>query len=123
MVPPDVVRFASWKRATPPEYHANLGRGADGLCIKFLQVPYKQCNSVRWPEAADEEILEWCYDYGRRLEEDDLTVWNGFILKLGWRDMAAKRLEKVKADSGLAHRNDIQTIPLISLTWTRDAKK
>ena len=94
-----------------PEYHANLGRGADGLCLKFLRVPYDAVQQRTLAGGTDEEVLEWCYDFGRRLDENDLTVWNGFILKLGWRDMASQRLQKVKADTGLADRRDIQTMP------------
>jgi len=35
----------------------------------------------------DEEILEWCYANGRRLNEGELLVWNGFASKLGWNDL------------------------------------
>ena len=40
----------------------------------------------------------------------DLLVWNSFIMKLGWNDLATPRLEKYKAESGLADRTDLQTI-------------
>jgi hypothetical protein len=60
---------------------------------------------------SDEEILEWCFEKGRRLNEGDLIVWNGFISKFGWRDFATPVLERVKQKSGVAHRADILTIP------------
>src|SRR5258708_39624525 len=95
----------------PPEYHANLGKAADGFCASFLRTQYDDLTQRVLAGGADEEVLEWCYATGRRLNEDDLLVWNGFILKLGWSDPASRRLQKVKADNGLAHRDDIQTMP------------
>jgi len=95
----------------PPDYHANLGKGADGFCASFLRVQYDALTQRVLAGGTDDEILEWCFANGRRLNEDDLIVWNGFILKLGWNDPASRRLQKVKTDSGLAHREDIQTMP------------
>lgn len=95
----------------PPDYHANLGRGGDGFCTGFLRVDYDAlCQRVA-QGGSDDDILEWCFENGRRLNKDDLIIWNGFILKLGWNDIAAPRLRKNKEQSGLAHRDDIQTMP------------
>jgi hypothetical protein len=95
----------------PPDYQANLGKGADGFCASFLRVQYDALTKRVLAGGTDDEILEWCFTNGRRPNEDDLIVWNGFILKLGWNDPASRRLQKVKADAGLAHRDDIQTMP------------
>jgi gluconokinase len=57
----------------------------------------------------DEEIFAWCQQHGRGLNEIDLLVWNAFASKRGWRDEATVNLDKNKADSGLAHRTDLQT--------------
>ncbi len=59
----------------------------------------------------DEEILEWCFEKGRRLNEGDLFVWNGFASKLGWRDSVTPTLERRKKEMGIADRNEIQCIP------------
>lgn len=94
------------------EYHANLGgpRTADGACTNFLRVSYPElCKRVA-EGGSDEEILEWCFEKGRRLNGGDLTVWNGFISKLGWKDFATPRLEQGKQESGAADRADIQTV-------------
>ena len=48
---------------------------------------------------------------GRRLNDGDLFVWNGFASKLGWRDSITPRLEERKKEMGIADRNDIQCIP------------
>jgi hypothetical protein len=57
-----------------------------------------------------EEILEWCYDKGRRLNQGDVLVWNGFVSKLGWNDFATPRLEEGKRRLGVSDRTDIQTV-------------
>jgi gluconokinase len=93
-----------------PEYHENLGHGADRRLIKFLRVEYdKLCDRVQ-QGGDDEEILEWCYNNGHRLYKNDIEIWNGFIFKLGWNDFASNHLEKCKAAAGLEKRSDIQTL-------------
>src|SRR5437764_14008061 len=78
------------------EYHANMGKpvSADCVCINFLRVNYNElCERVK-QGGTDEEILEWCYENGRRLNEGDLTVWNNFMAKFGWNDFATPTLER-----------------------------
>lgn len=95
----------------PPDYHANLGRGADGFCLDYLRIEYDALKQRVLEGGSDDDILEWCFTHGRRLNKGDLMIWNGFILKLGWNDLAAPRLRKLKEKSGLADRDDIQTMP------------
>ena len=96
-----------------PDYHQNLGkaRAADGMCCNFLRVDYTALRDRVLAGGSDEEILDWCFETGRRLNEADLVVWNGFISKIGWRDFATTTLEGVKTKLGIAHRADIATIP------------
>lgn len=92
-------------------YHENLGKGADGRCLGFLRVEYETLKQRVLAGGTDEEILEWCFVSGRRLNEGDIIVWNGFITKLGWKDFVSERLQQVKAENGLAGRDDILTMP------------
>ena len=80
------------------DYHPRLGktRAADGMCSNFLRVNYGDLRDRVLAGGSDEEILEWCYEKGRRLNEGDLRVWNGFISKLGWNDFATPMLEEQK---------------------------
>ncbi len=105
----DKIRLHA-KSELRPDFHANLGKGADGWCCGFLRVDYAALKARVLEGGTDEDILEWCYTNGRRLNEGDLTIWNEFSRKLGWNDFASDRLRKVKAESGLAHRDDIQTM-------------
>jgi gluconokinase len=59
----------------------------------------------------DEEILQWCQEHGRPLNDTDKLVWNYYMLKLGINDHVTPNLVKRKAESGLSDRDDIQTMP------------
>jgi hypothetical protein len=95
------------------DYHKNLGapRTLDGACCNFLRVNYADLRERVLQGGPDEEILEWCFERGRRLNEADLFIWNGFASKLGWRDSFAPVLAKRKKERAIADRTDILTIP------------
>jgi gluconokinase len=93
------------------DFHANLGKGADQWCTGFLHADYEALKERVLEGGTDEEMLEWCYSQGRRLNDVDLMVWNQFMSKLGWNDFASGRLETLKKEGGLAEREDIQTMP------------
>jgi gluconokinase len=95
------------------DYLPNLGRAraADGACANFLRVKYEELRDRVLAGGTDEEILEWCYEKGRRLNRGDLVVWNGFVSKLGWNDFVTPMLEDQKQKGGFAHRTDIVTVP------------
>jgi gluconokinase len=94
-----------------PAYHANLGKGADGRCLDYLRVRYDDLRARTMAGGTDEEVLAWCMETGRALTSGDLTVWNGFITKLGWNDFASGYLADRKREAGLEARDDIQTMP------------
>ena len=93
-----------------PDFHANMGKGGDGWCLSFLRVEYAPLRQRVLAGATDEEVFDWCAANGRELNDTDLLVWNSFIAKLGWNDLATPRLRTYKEGSGLAERDDIQTI-------------
>ena len=94
------------------DYHKNLGtpRTLDGACCNFLRVNYDDLRERVLQGRTDEEILEWCFQNGRQLNERDIVIWNAFASKLGWRDPSASRLEERKKKHGIADRTDILTI-------------
>jgi gluconokinase len=97
----------------PVAYHANFGtaRSGDAMCCNFLRVKHAAIVQRVAEGGTDEEILEWCYTTGRRLNTGDVMVWNGFISKLGWNDFAAPSLQRTKQEHGIPHREDIATMP------------
>ena len=76
----------------------------------FLRVDYEKLRQRVLEGGSDEEILEWCYQKGRRLNEGDLLVWNNFSSKFGWNDFATRTLERRKKELGISDRVDIQTM-------------
>jgi gluconokinase len=91
------------------DYHANLGSGFDGRCCRLLGVEYAALCERVLAGGSDEDILAWC-----RVQptEEQVLVWNKFMLKRGWRDEddgSTQELESYKAGSGLAHRTDLVT--------------
>jgi gluconokinase len=92
-------------------YHGNLGSGVDGFCIDFLRIDYEVLKARVLDGGTDDEILAWCFQRGRELNRGDIFIWNNFIAKFGWNDIATKRLVAQKAELGLADRGDIQTMP------------
>ncbi len=95
------------------DYQNNFGRPgtADGACTNFLRVHHRDLIERVKQGGTDEEIMEWCFEKGRRPNEGDLFVWNGFASKLGWRDRVTPMLEQRKKEFGIADREDIQCIP------------
>jgi len=92
----------------PPDYHANLSKGFDGRCCRFLRVDYAAVRERALQPGTDVEILEWCMTRGRRPNEEEILVWNSFMRKRGSRDEAdgtTEELERYKAQSGLPNRH------------------
>ncbi len=92
------------------DLHANLGKGSDGACVEFLHVNYDDLKARVLQGGSDEEILNWCQEQTRPLNDTDKLVWNYYTAKLGWNDHLSAILAKRKADGGLSDRDDIQTI-------------
>ena len=94
------------------DFHANLGEGFDGRCCRFLGVEYASlCQRVR-SGGSDEDILAWCFSNGTYPNDEQILVWNKFMLKRGWRDEddgSTQELEAYKAASGLGNRTDLVT--------------
>jgi hypothetical protein len=91
------------------EHHEFLGKGFDGRLCHFLGITYDALKARVLAGGTDEEIFLWTQQIGRRLNDVDLTIWNGFAAKRGWRDEATAGLEENKRGSGLAHRADLVT--------------
>ena len=93
----------------PADFQSNLGEGFDKACVQFLGVPYAEIAEQVKGGASDEEMLAWCRARGRQFAEQDAVVWNEFMRKRGWNDVASERLTQRKAESGFSSRAEIQT--------------
>jgi hypothetical protein len=104
----DKIRMHT-KGELPSDYHANLGKGFDEKCAKFLRINYDQLVDRVKQGGTDEEILQWCFDKGRKPTEDDIYVWNEFMRKRGWNDEVSEILKRRKQEAGMADRSEIET--------------
>ncbi|NBV86721.1 MAG: DUF5069 domain-containing protein [Verrucomicrobia bacterium] len=95
--------------ALPQDYIANLGEGFDLRCVDFLKVSYADLCAQVLAGASDEAALEWCFSHGRRPSEEEIEVWNEFMRKRGWNDVASGRLKERLAECGFSDRTDIHT--------------
>jgi len=98
------------KGELPADYQLNLGKGFDGRCIAFLGINYNDLIGRVKEGGSDEEILDWCFEKGRKPSNQEIEVWNDFMRKRGWNDEAAETLARRKKESGFSDRIEIQTL-------------
>ena len=70
----------------PEDYFDMLGQGFDGRTCRYLQVRYEDVKSLVLAGKSDTEVLEWCEANGRRLNDEQILIYNSFMSKRGWRD-------------------------------------
>ena len=93
-----------------PDLHANLGKGFDERCVQFLGVSYEALRARVLEGSDDSQLLEWCFENGRRPDSEQLEIWNDFMTKRGWNDEVSETLARRKMESGFESRDDIQTM-------------
>ena len=95
----------------PPDYNVGTADWShfDSRCTRFLRVNYEELAKRVLQGGTDEEILDWCFQRGRRPSLEDIEIWNDFLTKRGWRDGGSEALAEAKRDRGFAGREDIQT--------------
>ncbi len=89
----------------PEVYQKHLGSGFDGRCLNFLHVKYEDVKKHVLAGEKDEAIFDWCHENGRRPTAEEMEVWNGFMLKRGWRDESSDRIIFRLKEAGLEHRD------------------
>jgi len=108
----DKIRLQSSQGALPEGYHLGVISGKrtfDDRVCRFLGVDFDALAKRTLEGGNDEEILEWCFENGRRPDDEQIEIWNGFMAKRGWRDAASSGVAQQKHDAGLGDRDDIQT--------------
>ncbi len=100
----DKIRlFASG--SLPEGWHAARGeemKGSfDARCCRFLQIDYAALEAETLKGGSDVELLEWTFANGRRPNDEEIEVWNAFMIKRGWRDAGTQRLHERLAEIGL----------------------
>ncbi|MEK7952379.1 DUF5069 domain-containing protein [Luteolibacter soli] len=81
---------------------AAVKKSFDDRCCQFLHIDYLALEAETLKSGkSDEELLEWAFANGHRPTEDELEVWNAFMLKRGWRDSGTERVHSRLAEIGL----------------------
>ena len=92
------------------DFTDNLGGGLDGRCLNFLRIDYSDLIKQTLSGGTDEEILKWCFEHGRELDDNDIFIWNEFLKKVGWRDGITEKLIQRKQEGNMEDRDDIVTM-------------
>jgi gluconokinase len=92
------------------DYIPNLGKGFDGRCCSFLRVNYDELK-IRTLDGdlRDAQLLSWAEQRGGVRSDEECEIWNGFMMKRGWRDAGAEILARRIGESGL------QEMPIMTM--------
>lgn len=96
----------------PAGYNVGIIAGKrtfDDRVCRLLGVEFDALAARVAQGGTDEEILEWCFQTGRKPDAEQVEIWNGFMSKRGWRDAASDGLVQQRQAAGLGHREDIVT--------------
>ena len=81
----------------------------DARCTRFLDVNYDELVERTLKGGSDEEILEWCFERGRRPSDEEISIWNAFLRSVAGETTRAQTCRQPKKRSGLGDRDDIKT--------------
>jgi hypothetical protein len=73
----------------------------DARCCRFLGIDYDALKAETLKGGTDAELLEWGFSNGRRPSDEEIEIWNAFMVKRGWRDAGTTRLNERLAEIGL----------------------
>jgi carbohydrate kinase (thermoresistant glucokinase family) len=97
----------------PAEYVANLGDATPGMfdtrCCRFLGTTHADITARTLQGGSDAEILAWAHTRGIPRSDEECEIWNGFMMKRGWRDAGNARLRQRIAEYNLQSK-PIQTM-------------
>ena len=107
----DKIRLRA-RGALPEGYHLGVIAGKrtfDDRVCRLLGVDFDALSRRVAEGGTDEDILAWCFEQGRRPDAEQIELFNGFMMKRGWRDAASEGLAQQRHEAGLGHREDLVT--------------
>jgi len=98
----------------PPDYVANLGDQGDpsmfdARCCRFFGVSYADLARRALAGESDEAVLAWAEKHGKPHTDEEYEIWNMFLSKRGWRDVATPRV-KMRVDAA-----GLQDKPIVTM--------
>ena len=92
------------------DYKDNLGKGFDGYWLKAAGVTHEQFMEVVKSSITDGQVCDWVRENVKRTDAEKAAHWKDVLSRPLANDEAACARFKTRMDqSGLSHRNDIQT--------------
>jgi gluconokinase len=117
----DKIRLNAAGALPANEYGPNLGKGFDGRCCAFLRISYDDLQArVLGGRERDDEILAWAEQQGGRRSDEECEIWNGFMMKRGWRDSGAETLARRIQESGLQNQTILTMFDYLDYDEGRD---
>jgi len=92
----------------------------DARCCRFLAVTFSDLRSQVLQGGTDEEVLAWAQECGVGRSDVECEVWNGFMMKIGWRDDRSEPLRERVRERGFAGRQVETFFDLIEVDEGRD---
>ena len=117
----DKIRLHAAGRLPADDYAANLGKGFDLRCVTFLRVSYEELKArTLGGSETDEQLLAWSHARGGARTDEECEIWNGFMMKRGWRDAGADVLAKRIRESHLEAQTVLTMFDYIDFDESRD---
>ena len=89
----------------PEDWAAMVGSGHagsfDSRCCSFLHIDYADLIAEALKGGSGSDLLDWAFANGRNPTAEEIEVWNGFMTKRGWRDVASQRVKELLKEIGL----------------------
>ena len=94
----------------PPDYQENLGKGFDGMWLKYAGVTHEQMVDVVKNSITDGEVCDWVRRNVKKSPAEKAAHAKDMLSRPPANDAeAVARLKMRKEQSGIAHRDDIKT--------------
>lgn len=105
----------------PADYQENLGKGFDLRCTSFLRINYEELKARTLAgDLSDLELLQWAEQEGGARSDEECEIWNGFLMKRGFRDPAAEILARRIRESGLVGKPIVTMFDYLDFDEGRD---
>lgn len=117
----DKIRLNAAGKLPLADYGANLGKGFDGRCCAFLRISYEELKvQVLRGDLSDDQLFAWAEQHGGRRTDEECEIWNGFMIKRGWRDAGIGNLTQRIRESGFEAKNILTMFDYIDYDEGRD---
>ena len=92
------------------DYQENLGKGFDGMWLKYAGVTHEQMLAVVKNSITDGQVCDWVRARVKKSAAEKAAHWEDVVSRPKAGDEAAlARFKLRKEQSGIAHRDDIKT--------------